>query len=339
MSKELSKRYFYRCFSKRSAAALKSGQNGVCHRLAKSELFDQFELHRIWENKQPTTLVSVSDRPIEALYRAFVKYYNFREKPRDIWIVMISVPTGEIDTLPYHHAKGLALELGMSPEESRKFKHEYVFEWEIPGQYVEHIVSVETLLDRGLNLDSYLKDDRLPALSEFRRSMVNMILSKPLDGYCVGQELGRMARSFGARAPVEEIAHGILTDCPLWISVDRKSQYVEWAIGHDSDIDEYHVESIGFEHFYWISQGIHEVLYDSWLADGVFIEDRIAHSRLAKGLTAEMKIQWELYHDNLSYEVWAGLDPDSAADDARELRVREHETFDLIERHAVLIGL
>jgi hypothetical protein len=33
--------------------------------------------------------------------------------------------------------KELALELGYSPEEGRKFMHEYIFEWEIKDQYVE----------------------------------------------------------------------------------------------------------------------------------------------------------------------------------------------------------
>jgi hypothetical protein len=33
--------------------------------------------------------------------------------------------------LSCHHAKELALELGYSPEEGRKFMHEYIFEWEI----------------------------------------------------------------------------------------------------------------------------------------------------------------------------------------------------------------
>ena len=242
-----------------------------------------------------TALVSATDRPIEALHRAFVKYYNLNERAGDIWIAIISVPVGENDTLPYHHAVKLALELGYSPEERRKVMHEYIFEWEIEYQYVEHMVSVETLLDRGLDLDSYLQNDRLPDLRGFRGLMIDMILGLPLDRYSVGRELGRMARCFGARAPVKEIAHGLLTDCPTWISVNEERQNVKWTITEDSDNGEYRIvslEDIDLEHFYCISQGRNEALFDFWLQDSDFIQYCIAHAELANDLTAEMEILW-----------------------------------------------
>jgi hypothetical protein len=317
---------------------LTSGEKRVGPPLSKSELLHQFDRHRIRTNKRPTALVSVSDRPIEALHRAFSIYYNDDEKASDIWIVIISVTVGDNHTSPYHHAEALAHKLGMSPTDSRKFEHEYLFEWEILGQYVEHMVSVETLLNRGLNLDSYLDDHgHLPDLRRFRCLMMEAFLGSPLDGYYVGRELGHMARCFGARAPVKDIAHSILTDCPFWISVDGESQYVEWAIEYDSDTNDYSVKFVDFEHFYWISEGINETLFDSWLADGSFVEDYFAHIKWAKGLTSEMEILRELYLDDLNYEVWIGIDPDW--DDARGLQVREQEIMDLIEGDAISIGL
>lgn len=220
--------------------------------------------------------------------------------------------------------------------------HEYIFEWEIEYQYVEHMVSVETLLDRGLDLDSYLQNDRLPDLRGFRGLMIDMILGLPLDRYSVGRELGRMARCFGARAPVKEIAHGLLTDCPTWISVNEERQNVKWTITEDSDNGEYRIvslEDIDLEHFYCISQGRNEALFDFWLQDSDFIQDCIAHAELANDLTAEMEILWELYWDNLHFEVWNGVNLDPATDEARTLQSREQEIHDLIERHAVSIGL
>jgi hypothetical protein len=63
--------------------------------LSKSELLHQFKRHRHLKQKVPTALVSVSDRPIEAVHCAFVKYYNEHEDPQNIWIAIISVPDRE----------------------------------------------------------------------------------------------------------------------------------------------------------------------------------------------------------------------------------------------------
>ena len=321
---------------------MKCGLNYAGPPLSKSDLLSYFEQHQIFNPEIRTALVSATDRPIEALHRAFVKYYNLNERAGDIWIVIISVPVGEDGTLSCHHAKELALELGYSPEEGRKFMHEYIFEWEIKDQYVEHTVSVATLLDRGLDLDSYLQRDRLPDLRGFRGLMIDMILDLPLDGYSVGRELGRMARCFGARAPVKEIANSLLTDCPSRISVNVETQEVKWTITEVSDNGEYRIASIrdiDIEFFYWITQGIDETLFYFWLEDGVFIEECIAHAELANDLTAETEILWELYWDNVYFEVWNGVNPSATTDEARKLRSREQEIRDLIERDAVSIGL
>lgn len=131
--------------------------------------------------------------PIDAsvwleFYSTFiVKYYTLNERADGIWIVIISAPVEENGTLPCYRAEELALELGYSPEEGSKFMHEYIFQWGIKDQCVEHTVSVETLLDCGLDLDSCLQNDRLPNLRVFRGLMMDMILDHPLDGYSGGR--------------------------------------------------------------------------------------------------------------------------------------------------------
>ena len=342
MTSKLSQKYFYRCFSESSAGGLKCGLDYAGPPLSKSHLLSDFEQHQISDPEIRTALVSVTDRPIEVLHRAFVKYYNLNERADDIWIVIVSVPVEENGTLPCHRAEELALELGYSPGERRKFMHEYIFEWEIKDQYVEHTVSVETLLDRGLDLDSCLQNDLLPNLRGFRGLMMDMILDHPLGGYSAGSKLGQMARCFGARAPVKEIANSLLTDCPSHISANEEMQTVNWTITEVCENGEHRIVSTSYidvEQFYWISQGINETLFDFWLGDGVFIEERIEHAEMANNLTAEMEILWELYGDNLHFEVWNGVNSNTATDEARKLRSREQEIRDLIERDAVSIGL
>lgn len=322
MSKESFR--FYRSFSKTSVGGLEAG---LSHGgpLSKTERLSEFARHRYLGNREPTALVSVSDRPIEALHRAFSKYYNNGEKPEDIWVVIISVPLGKDYILP-HRAEHLA-----SDDKSGRFRHEHVFERKIPNLYVEHMVSLKTLLNRGLDLETHLQGSFLPELQEFRCSMVNMILSKPMDGYSVGRELGHMAKCFGARAPVKTIAHGLLTNCPTWISYNKNSQWVKWEWKIDANV--YTSECFDSEHLYWISQGISDVLFDCWLADGDFIEDCITHNELVNDLTAELEILREIYFERI-------IDyPGSAAEDAFELERRENEFHDIIERHAVSIGL
>ncbi|RAH82896.1 hypothetical protein BO86DRAFT_63461 [Aspergillus japonicus CBS 114.51] len=328
-----SQRYFYRCFSKTSAGALRCGLARTGPPLSESDLLLHFEQHMISASRNRTALVSTTDRPIEAIHRAFVKYYNLNERADDIWIAIISVPVGENKTLPCHRAEKLALKLGYRLEESKKFMHEYIFEWEIEHQYVKHMVSVETLLKRGLDLDTYLQNDRLPSLRGFRDLMIDMIVEPPADGYSVGIELGRMARCFGARAPVEKIAHSLLRDCPTNIFVHNDGEYVTWKRSGAEPVD------IDFEHIYWIQQGIDEALFDLWLADIDFIEDRITHAELANALTSEMEILWELYWEDVYFDAWDGVNSDSAADKAQKLRCREQEIHNQIERHAVSIGL
>ncbi|KAH8430042.1 uncharacterized protein LDX57_007713 [Aspergillus melleus] len=130
------------------------------------------------------------------------------------------------------------------------FEHEYIFEWEIPEQYVEHRVSLQTLLDRGLDLRDYLDDTkRLPDLQTLRQEMTEHRLNPYFTGDNISRSLGRMARCFGARAPVPEIASQIMADCPRLSFVDHQYQYAYW---------EGYADPIDFEHFCWVAFGIEE---------------------------------------------------------------------------------
>lgn len=106
-------------------------------------------------------------------------------------------------------------------------------------------VSLETLIGRGLNFFDYLENGCLPNLLKLRSSIIDIILSPPLDGYAVGRELGRMARCSGARAPVEDITNKILTDCPSCISVNQEVQYIKSRIEYP-ETDEHIFEYVDF---------------------------------------------------------------------------------------------
>ncbi|KAL4874964.1 hypothetical protein BJY04DRAFT_202859 [Aspergillus karnatakaensis] len=218
--------YFYRCYSASSAGTLRCGMNRVGPRLSQTELLDEFDRHRNKANRTPTALISVTDRPIEALHRGFDKYCNMGEDPAQIWIAIIFVPdaAAKNNSIVYHHAEQLAEQV-KKVEDPSVFKHEYVFEWEIPEKYVKHRVSLQTLLDRGLDLRDYLDDpEDFPNLHTVREQITERVLNPSFHGYDIGRSLGQMARCFGARAPVHKIASQIMADCPRLILVDHESQ-------------------------------------------------------------------------------------------------------------------
>lgn len=90
---------------------------------------------------------------------------------------------------------------------------------------------------------------------------------------------------------MKEIANQILTDCPRRIFVDYKGQFVKWQY----DV----LETMDFDHFYWITRGINEAVFDCWLSDTTFLEYFLAHIEWANELTKEMETLWEFYWENL----------------------------------------
>ncbi|OQE21418.1 hypothetical protein PENFLA_c014G05630 [Penicillium flavigenum] len=317
-----SNQYFYRCFSEESAGGLTCGLKRVGPRLSKPDLSLHFELHKVQKNRYPTALVSVSDRPIEALHRAFVKYYNDGEDSSTIRIAIISVPVTTAAEKPYHHAQQLA-------DGAVQFKHEYLFEWQIPEQYVEHTVSVQTLLSRGLDLNEYLDhgDDEssLPKLSTFITRVAQGISNSSIDGYGFGRHLAHIAQCFGARAPVLEIALQILNDCPRYFSVITKDGSEKWQ-PYTKD-------------FYWILDGIDESLFDFWLADSTFILDHRNFVEWSKSVRNEVKWMWVDYSVDLYHDICTGTNSDYVDKEKQRLKEYEDNIEIEIEEEAVAIGL
>jgi len=110
-------------------------------------------------------------------------------------------------------------------DETNMFKDEYIFEWEVPEKYIVHKVSVQTLLERGLSMERYCKYSnnkrQLPPAYLLRQDIAKHILDPANGGYNIGMSLGSMARCFGARAPVRDIAHHILSECTQYRYVNH----------------------------------------------------------------------------------------------------------------------
>lgn len=249
MSPSKAARDFYRTLSNSSSAGgLVSGKDKEDRQLSIDELLCEFENHKKGARKlneeicreRLTALISVTASFIDALRRAFDKLYE-GDKPDQIWIVFISVPYKDKGT--YHHAEHLAREIGH--DTPRKFKNEYIFEWEIPEEYIVHKVSVQTLLERGLNMERYCEYSnnrkQLPSAYLLRQDIAKNVLDPSNDGYDIGMSLGFMARCFGARALVCDIAHKILFECTRIARIDDDAQYVYVYInGHETILDVEH---------------------------------------------------------------------------------------------------
>ncbi|CAG8908885.1 unnamed protein product [Penicillium egyptiacum] len=237
--------YFYRCYSNRSAGELRSGKYHDGHLpLTKEDRLHEFNIHRDRNNKQPTALVSVTDRPLEALHRALAKYYDSDEDPGRIWIVIIRVPDGADNNGP-RHAGSLAQQINLDAD---IFQHEYVFEWEIPQQYVEHVVSVRTLLGRRIGR---IIDLGFPDFRTTRDALVKGILDSD-DAYGTGRLLGSLAQAFGTGTYTYEIALQTLQNCLSVGKIDEDHQYVHYGGGL--------CRSLGFNAICSIELGIQDQL-------------------------------------------------------------------------------
>ncbi|CAJ2510567.1 Uu.00g095360.m01.CDS01 [Anthostomella pinea] len=210
--------YAFRAYSNTSAGALVSGRGPRPRHTPPIAIHREFDRHRDLNNRVPTSLVSVSRRVIDTLRRAFNKHYRDNEPADQIWIAIIRLPEETADGVVFHKALDLAAGHG----DEAKFTYEIVFEWEIPEHYVEHRVSVQTLIDRGLDLRNYrvTNEALLPAISELRSVLAKKLLefsrggnySREDDCYDTGVNLAFWARDFGARAPTRYIANQMFND-------------------------------------------------------------------------------------------------------------------------------
>lgn len=215
----MSNRTIYtRAYSESSAGQLVSGKGRNGDALSRAALLYEFRNHRDKWNREPTALVSVSDRIVDTVKRAFDKRYENRESKADIWIAFIEIPAAkhEIPRRP-HAAQRLAEECGFS--DSKKFYHEFIFEWAIPENYVIYRVSLKTLMDRGLHWKKYLypygRGSKSLSTEELRCCIARDLWPASLqyDAWEIGISLGSFARTFGARAPLNWISHQLFYDC------------------------------------------------------------------------------------------------------------------------------
>jgi hypothetical protein len=155
---------YTRAYSKSSARQFVSAKGPKGDPLSDTALVEEFRNHAKKWNREPTALVSGSDRIVDTSKRAFDMHYEDGESSADIWIAFIEVPSTTNETATrIHSAKELAEKCG--DPEYKKFSHEFVFEWAIPEKYVVHEVSLQTLMERGLRERRFLQ----PSTAEVQR--------------------------------------------------------------------------------------------------------------------------------------------------------------------------
>ncbi|KAK3689342.1 hypothetical protein B0T22DRAFT_461330 [Podospora appendiculata] len=302
---------YTRAYSNSSAGKLVCGRKKTGGHLSPEQLLEEFKNHALLRNQYPTALVSVSDRLLDTLNRAFNMKYERRDDPANIWVVFINVP----DPLPVspactiHSAEDLARKCGIwNPQ---RFHYEFLFEWAIPEQYAQHKVSLKTLVDRGLDWDRYYcfrVDTNLP-LRDLREKVREMLDHKSwpssYDYYGVGISLGWFAKSFGARAPLKWICFQLLQDCiPEVLEADDEE-------GQD------------------LCDGIDDVVADSWLASLEFFWnvrdwEEMCEREFDRHLDAlnELKAEWE------ALEVHSLFDSFCDGSDSAPVSVEERAMLD-----------
>lgn len=338
---------YTRVHSKRSVGRLVSGKGPKGDPLSDTALLEEFRNHAKFPNhtnkeenqgnRELTALVSGSDRIVDSVKRAFDKHYGDGESSADIWIAFIEFPpTTNENATRIHSAKELAEKCGLP--EPNKFSYEVVFEWAIPEKYVVHEVSLQTLMERGLQERYFLlpytrevrstKEVRCYTAREFQRH-------GPLE---IGVTLGFFAQKFGARAPLNWISHQLFHDCVRAKIVDDDVVRLKYA--HEQS------EIVDFQFFCDLDDGIDTSLCDWWLSDIDFFLDYEEFEEWRD--VTEDSMTWDLIE---FWETWHDVDCDGTI---RELSAKEEFLYNMeknklfvehekkraaIETEAVKIGL
>jgi hypothetical protein len=263
---------YTRAYSTTSDAQLASRKEPTGHPLSNDELLAEFRNHANKGNQTPTALVSVSNRIIDTIHRAFQMHHGDGESPAKIWVVFIEAPSardGSLNKTParIHHARDLAtrcqsrvareyqqcpwcLKQQLHEEYERLepvlFHYEFVFEGAIPEHYVLHKVSLQTLMSRGFQIQA-------PSTEDLRVAM-----AKKLEKTCsfeIGLNLGFWARKFGARAPMNWIAHQFYYDC-VRTRIHWSSQMVDLDYAHGPSM------TVDFDFFCELDRGVSTALMD-----------------------------------------------------------------------------
>lgn len=309
---------YTRACSSSSAGNLVSGRGPQIAPLSDEQLLEEFERHSHLDNRTPTALVSVSSRIIDTIKRAYELFHNRRDNPDEIWIIFIDVPNS--CDVRLHSAQSLAEKL-LDPKHGR-FRYEFLVEGQIPTEWVLHRVSLKTLMSRGLDWTRYLSRGNIRT-EEIRFEMVDRLTSS--DAVDIGMSLGCFAQFFGARAPLDWIAHQLYYDCfrPKIIIDDM---VILKIYNHDDERAEIWNCHVDFEFFSRLDIGIETALFDWWLTDDEF-------------LAAQKEFEeWEADEINNLWEELESLpdDPD-VYERAYEVLWSRHSR--MVEEQAVRIGL
>jgi hypothetical protein len=264
--------------------------------------------------------VSVSNRIVDTVHRAFQKHYVDGESPQDIWVVFIEAPAQRNGhSVRVHYARELAEATGLNPG---FFQYEFVFEWGIPEDHVLHKVSLKTLMNRGLRVNP--KDW---STKQLRASMAREFERCSSYGDELGITLGLFAQKFGARAPLEWIAYQWYDDC-VEARFDSSSDTVELYYAHGRS------HTVWADFFSDLEQGIDIALLDWWLEDSDYVRD-----------FEEFENWKEMMEDGMNWdgidilELWHGEELEDDWTPWDLLWAKNKDIEEEIEAEAVRIGL
>ncbi|ETS77430.1 hypothetical protein PFICI_11304 [Pestalotiopsis fici W106-1] len=292
--------YYTRAYAESSPRQLVSGKGMSSQPLSRNELLREFECHSVRHNKEPTALVSVSSRIVDTVNRAYELHWDGEPAAR-VWIVFISEPahdTGRASAIYPYAAEALAK--NCDKKEAKLFQYEFLLEWYIPESLVVHRVSLQTLIDRGLDWYQSINSGlalEYESTDDLRARIAGNMwnIDESYGFWDVGIHLGWFAKLFGARAPVNWIASQLHRDC-AHAKVTRNGNYSIRPHGREEDylVDDFAMKDI--------DDGIDTVLIDWWFTQDEFIIDWEAFKNENREMERNIDEQIEQWNDTWCYE-------------------------------------
>jgi hypothetical protein len=325
---------YTRAYSDSSARQLTSGRGPTGYQLTHSQLLFEFKKHKELSNRQPTALVSVSNRLIDTLTRALKKHYDRDEHPSNIWVAFIEIPDDpEPESVRPHSALNLAEQCGEPNPEL--FSHEFLFEWAIPEEYVSHLVSLETLMGRwqGNPIMDAVLETPPSNTQELKETIAEQLgrVSDDCSPWAIGEVLGDFASTFGARAPLWRIVYRLFEDC-LFSGFFVRSEFDMFHLKFSS----HQRMDVHVDWYHDLEQGPTAVLED-WLERISFSADYDNFKKWEDAVEADMEGEEDMF---LRWCDQLGLQfPKSRDKNRGELSAKHRENRAALEREAVRIGL
>jgi hypothetical protein len=247
--------------------------------------------------KIPTALVSTSTRLIDTVTRAY-KLWEAGNNPENIWIAFIKTPHDlTADSTPrIHHGEALATQYGPDSRglfpSPKLFRYEYVVEWAIPPRWIVHTVSLQTLINRGLDWKRHFEtihaSNGTPEYQQQWTQAIRFLESRRYQGcspWEIGVGIGCFMKYFGARAPLWWIRTQIFQDLFL-PTIDTNYRILNLRFG--KVVRGYEVDDIGQE----MNDGIDLIVIDGWLTSSEFLADNAAYEAEDENLMWQL-MDWE----------------------------------------------